>query len=409
MKTVKDYICPESYNFYYGALHNDRKSYYKLLFENLTAFNEEFEVFGASVMYELTVAFQILKLDVPELFYVQEIDYKIEDEKITVRPSYAYSKGEVLRILEAVNQKYNSFLSTCKNKSPLDKAISIYMLLGSLIKYNDSENSHHQGLPTLLYNEGCCEGIAHAFKYLSDRIGLKSIIVVGQEKDGPFAHAWNAVLIGDRFINIDAIAGAPGSGKSFYSYFGIDDIYEQYTLLFGPNRNYISSGGIVNQSIIKLKLLAHSYRFKNKVTHLSDINQFTLALQNNGYQLFVDFLVFILLCAYRVFLGSILPPILYGFATPIMWLIFIFCELLPLVKFSISAAYYDQFLSGWKKYPLVFFAFVLTALLSFSSYIQISLVFELKQITFWEVFNILFLLFFFITPTHKAVAAFSSD
>lgn len=54
-----------------------------------------------------------------------------------------------------------------------------------------------------MYGIGVCEGISKAFKYLCDKVGIKSGIVIGNVKGEVAAHAWNQICIEGAWYNID--------------------------------------------------------------------------------------------------------------------------------------------------------------------------------------------------------------
>ena len=60
----------------------------------------------------------------------------------------------------------------------------IHDYIAMTVKYKDTEAPYsHEAPGAVLYQIGVCEGIAKAFKYLSDQLGLQSVVVFGASNE----------------------------------------------------------------------------------------------------------------------------------------------------------------------------------------------------------------------------------
>ena len=114
-----------------------------------------------------------------------------------------------------------------KQCSDLQKEKAIHDYIATTVTYKDTEAPYsHEAPGAILYQIGVCEGIAKAFKYLSDQLGLQSIVVFGasNEQGNEGGHAWNLVRINGAFYHIDTTFDTTISTSCIrYDYFNLSD------------------------------------------------------------------------------------------------------------------------------------------------------------------------------------------
>lgn len=113
-----------------------------------------------------------------------------------------------------------------------EKVKQIHDYIVRNVTYKDLEAPYsHESPSVLLYDVAVCEGIAKAFKYLSDRVKINSFLIVGDAIDGSSqspdisGHAWNIVYVDSIPYHIDVTFDySVSNGTSTrYDYFLLSD------------------------------------------------------------------------------------------------------------------------------------------------------------------------------------------
>jgi len=155
--------------------------------------------------------------DHPEFFYFDafECTYQITDYLVFVKFSYSWSREETEKRRREMNRAAAQVLAECfpdgfDHLPELHREKKIFDWISDNVTYDHeaAENvKKHQENPeawtaygALVRRKAVCHGIACAFKLLCDRVGMPSIIVLG---DAGGRHAWNIVRIADRFYQVD--------------------------------------------------------------------------------------------------------------------------------------------------------------------------------------------------------------
>jgi len=140
-----------------------------------------------------------------------------------------------------INDRYNDTLISYDNSSidtvideiqaavvglsDYEKVLYIYNYLKDNVDYTSYSASTSSIVGPILNREGICEGYALTFKFISDQIGIESIVISSDEMD----HAWNMVLIEGNWYFVDVTWADTGDTEYF---------------LMGSNEFYITHFGI---------------------------------------------------------------------------------------------------------------------------------------------------------------------
>lgn len=225
--TVKDYIPNFQFRYYYTQLPADEQNTYAILLNGLLSYSNEIKC--PCSVGRIQEIYHMVRYDVPELFYVKTIAvrYSICGFGCTVLPTYRFSSKESIATLQALCDKYQRFISETQMLSPVDKEKAIHDLIVSMVKYKDLDAPYsHEAPGSLLFGIGVCEGISKAFKYLADRVELKSIVVIGTSNahGNENGHAWNAVEIDNVYYHLDVTFDNTIADRCVrYDYFNLSD------------------------------------------------------------------------------------------------------------------------------------------------------------------------------------------
>ena len=186
-------IPTKQYRYYFECLSKEEAAVYDAMLSGLLHYSKEIVCHGCTVS-QVQKIYHFLKLDVPELFYIKNCRELVD--------------------------KY-------KQCSDFQKEKAIHDYIAMTVKYKDTEAPYsHEAPGAVLYQIGVCEGIAKAFKYLSDQLGLQSVVVFGasNEQGNEGGHAWNLVKVNGVFYHIDTTFDTTISSSCIrYDYFNLSD------------------------------------------------------------------------------------------------------------------------------------------------------------------------------------------
>ena len=129
--------------------------------------------------------------------------------------------------MDAVDDSIEKIVENCIGKRVVQAEKIIHDYIVEISEYKDLEAPYSHEMPgVFLYGIGVCEGISKAFKYLCDKIGIQSGIVIGNVKGEAASHAWNQIRIEGEWYNIDVTFDmnlSRSAGDLRYDYFNVPD------------------------------------------------------------------------------------------------------------------------------------------------------------------------------------------
>jgi len=118
------------------------------------------------------------------------------------------SKEQILNYESQIEQEVQKILAKTTGKNQYKKIQVIHDYLVDNISYEESisKDNIYNMYGALVNKEAVCEGYAKAFKYLMDKIGVESIVVIGVATDSngdTQNHAWNYINFSNSWYAID--------------------------------------------------------------------------------------------------------------------------------------------------------------------------------------------------------------
>ena len=222
--------------FYRSRLAEADRRRYDSILSGMQTFQESVCVPLSSGVRSVSDLLHFVRLDNPELFYVDFGKMRIARwpayTKLFIsymyEPSQARSKGEKLaaRIAEIFDAAGVSKLS------PYGRELFFHDFLHTRITYEHKDSGYyksHSVEGALLHGRAVCEGYAKAFKLLCDKAGLSALVVFGTAapRTGVMEdHAWNIVKLHGQCYHVDVTwdhGMAVLEGEINHTYFNTTD------------------------------------------------------------------------------------------------------------------------------------------------------------------------------------------
>ena len=229
----------------YNLLNEKGKTVYREILDSVT--NRKERSVSTLDSDELNTVYNYVMADHPEIFYTSGIHYSVESingvvTSITVKGQYTLSEEEVSSYKASLTEVIGNLLAEVpgfKDGTSTDDYTKIKYLYDHIVNTTDYEEGADENqniISVLLYHRSVCNGYAKTLQYLSQLMGIPSILVTGYAENGP--HAWNVILMDGGWYQIDVTFGestvsTEDSATSFinYSYFGLtdDEMYVNHT------------------------------------------------------------------------------------------------------------------------------------------------------------------------------------
>lgn len=216
------------YEYYYEMMSSSERTIYRDMHEAFVNNAASFYIPNCEYR-KIGEIFERLTDDHPEIFYVKSIQIKSMNiiPGYRIVPQYRFSKDEIQYLRDAVDDSIEKIVEKCAGKSTVEAEKIIHDYIVEISEYKDLEAPYSHEMPgVFLYGIGVCEGISKAFKYLCDKIGIQSGIVIGNVKGEGTAHAWNQICIEGDWHNIDVTFNmnlSKSAGDLRYDYFNVSD------------------------------------------------------------------------------------------------------------------------------------------------------------------------------------------
>ncbi len=189
---------------YYGLLSSDEQTLYKQVYANIKSLSTTFIPVTTIKIESASKVIEAVYNDHPEFFWLDN--------------SYSYkytTGGNCAQIILSFNETAADF-SNAKSlfdesaKVIIDGALNlstdyekekyVHDTLIELVTYDTSSNMNQSAYSALVGKSSVCAGYARAFQYIMITLGIPTYYVTGYAGGD---HAWNIVLLGDEFYNVD--------------------------------------------------------------------------------------------------------------------------------------------------------------------------------------------------------------
>lgn len=223
------YVPLKQYRYYFERCDAMEQKAYGALLDGYLKQKKEIRVWVANIdsLWEIH---QAICFDVPEVFFVKKIQASMNPVLgiTTVFPEYRFNDKNCADILAQLESSIDIFVRRIKMLSEHEKVKQIHDFLIRSVTYKDVDAPYsHEAPGALLYGIAVCEGISKAFKYISDRAGIKVIVAVGKSSstDNDTGHAWNIVYVDNLAYHLDVTFDYSMSKDSItrYDYYLLSD------------------------------------------------------------------------------------------------------------------------------------------------------------------------------------------
>ncbi len=219
--------------FYYSRLSDGEKNIYDKMCGALLRFEPALSLhagMGKAFSIDTHKIIEAVLFDNPVFFYVNRnrIVIKQTPMYIQINFQYTHEKDEAEQLWMQVEEKIANFIqhNIKPEMSPLAKQIAIHRHMGLISASSPPYDKEDFSVIGALIKGRCvCEGYAKAYKLFCDRVGIASIVVLGDavRPDGTKEpHAWNITRINGVTAHTDACWDAQ-FGVSSYDYFNLCD------------------------------------------------------------------------------------------------------------------------------------------------------------------------------------------
>lgn len=219
--------------FYYSRLTDGEKNLYDKICEALLRFEPALSVhagMGKAFAVDTKKIMTAVLYDNPIFFYLDRHRVIVKQTPMYIQLifQYDYTKEEAKRLWEEVENRIDLFMkNNIKPKmSPLAKQLKVHNFLYTVhIAEKPYDKDCFSVIGGLLRDRCVCEGFAKTYKLLCDRLGIASIVVIGEALHPNGAkepHSWNITRLGGITAHTDASWDSRFGGAS-YDYFNLCD------------------------------------------------------------------------------------------------------------------------------------------------------------------------------------------
>ncbi len=285
--------------YYYSRLTDDEKDVYKRICEALLNFEPLLTIKRVS-SFDIQKILNAVLFDNPVFFYLNSRSIMIARSPIGLQLvfRYDYSKAEAATMWQAAQSRIDEFMMHIKpNMKNLAKQIEAHRWMQKNIRIANEpyDKTCFSLVGALVKGECVCEGFAHAYKLICDRLRFASIIVtgIGYLPDGrAVPHAWNITRIDGITAHIDVTWDA-AFGVGAYDYFNLtdDEIAADHEFDKGiyPKCNsqslgYFSLNGFVAHNESELKNIVLQNYYKEFFSVKLEFNCDSCCLARCGFQ-----------------------------------------------------------------------------------------------------------------------------
>lgn len=200
-----------AFRYYRTILNVRERNAYDKLIEGFLKMEKEIRVPTIS-RNEFARLRYALRYDYPEIFYVDFTGLEYVDclTNVKIKVNYTMSVAEIKSIRKDIYRRAREIIEQTDGMTEIEIEKFLNDELRKMAVYGknpvNTKNAHNIVGP--LINGKCvCEAYSITFKFLTDLLDMKSIVVVGTGRRGltgnPSNHAWNIVMIDGEFYHLD--------------------------------------------------------------------------------------------------------------------------------------------------------------------------------------------------------------
>lgn len=232
---LKDSI--DCFSFYRSSLNSQMRAAYDNIREAVLNYNDSVRIHGLS-LEQIQIVYEVLKRDCPWMFYVDKLSYEkyLLANTALVKPVYRIDRATTNAYLTSIHSRMEPMLTSWSRLDLKEAEKQVHDYFSRNIKYDKTPTIwSFECLGPLLYNNGVCEGISRAVKYIFDLLHIPTIVVHGRVRNQNvnsqmlFAnidgHTWNLVMLDQYYYHLDMTFDISIQSNSIirYDYFNLSD------------------------------------------------------------------------------------------------------------------------------------------------------------------------------------------
>ncbi len=221
---------PRSYAYY--ELDEQLRKLYDLVFESIDDYVEGNIIVPADIdvtAKDYENIYEMIYNDEYRLFGIDTTFKYMENSRTgrlySFEITYKFSKSELTRMKKETEENADKIIAKITpDMTKYDIVKFFYDEIAQGCTYDSSAPNLRNIYGVFVEKRAVCGGIAKAFTYLCDKVGIKSLTITGDDGDTP--HLWNMVELGGEWYHIDPTNGVMlNNGKIIpkYDYFCITD------------------------------------------------------------------------------------------------------------------------------------------------------------------------------------------
>lgn len=229
--------------YYYGQMNREEQEAYRGMFAGFCEIASEISVRRLDNR-QLSDVFFRLRLDHPEIFYVESFQYRFTEDSqyVRMKPSYMFEKKKIKEHQKALEGRINRLTRQAQGKTKEEAEQFIHDFICENVTYDKLKKQYsHEIIGPLQHGVGVCEGIAKTVKILCDRLNIECIIAVSEaapDQGIKYRHAWNVVKPGKTWYHLDATfdnsLGRYGAARFDYFNLGDRELFRDHQKLLYP-------------------------------------------------------------------------------------------------------------------------------------------------------------------------------
>lgn len=187
----------EYYQYNYEKLNTEDKEIYRYIYYTYKELYGEISLPGNDIDKIEEIANYVM-LDHPQFFYLDgSFEYREGQTNISFIPKYQYSKSEIEKYNQQIEENTNDIINQAKQEPNLTKrAQLLYDYVIKNVEYKENKATDQNIISSLIEKKSVCAGYAKGYQYLLNKVGIKASYMTGKanEKVGSTAkgegHAW---------------------------------------------------------------------------------------------------------------------------------------------------------------------------------------------------------------------------
>lgn len=217
------------YWWYHTTLDKEERQIYGAIMQGLLNGEPNFRV-PKGDPGRLSALFELVRMDAPEIFYVEGFQFRSVRSEPTLlfSPRYTFQAKQREQMMHSLDRRASAILAPMVAMTAKEALSAIHEFVLSGIIYEKKDRQYSHEIPGVLHHGiGVCEGISKTVKFLCDRLDIPCIIAISDRlpENGRERHAWNVIRCDGAWRHYDFTFDLTASrdGYASYRFLAMDD------------------------------------------------------------------------------------------------------------------------------------------------------------------------------------------